>query len=594
MKPPDRLRFSSVSVALAALLVSASVHFCCFAAWPGNPDWDVHHSVFAAQNFVVRGQLKSINLFPPQDDNLARHAQLHWMTNWPPAHSLLYAAIMSSGLSAGAATKLLALLCVLLGGLGWIYLARAFGASRYYTLAVALAYPWLSFIARLYTDYKNDHLACALIPWIYLAILRIESLRKCKDELWGRLLFAALLAGVAITVKYSLMPVLVASVLYLLWLDGRMVTRKRILRLVIFSGVLLLPGVILWLLNQAWGEQSYPLQPGKGLGFSLPTYAKNLISNTIGTTTGWDLIFIQLDILLGKLFGIQLFRGTIFFASSLLLIIWVMQFRRCRWDEKGKAFGIYLCLLTGALWVILAFMTVASGIGYDFSRENRLYVPIGMGWLMLCGVCADRMITKSVIRSAALCSLIIPIVFSAAYFAASGLFRKPYLSMPNSKTAWIPEGTTVSHAAFLSNLVAERGRKPDLLVATEGRFLTELGVPCFYTFRATKDDHHVYYSTVDLEVWAMVHPPDEDIMLSKFSKASKSERVSVPSGFPFVFYIFNFVADVSRHPQTHAKERSRQDYSGGLQLSRRAPRGITAASISGVLWGALRQHTQRR
>ena len=75
--------------------------------------------------------------------------------------------------------------------------------------------------------------------------------------------------------------------------------------------------------------------------------------------------------------------------------------------------------------------------------------------------------------------------------------------------------------------------------------MTELGVPCFFTYRATTDDHHVYYSRLDMEVWAMIYPADEKLLLSKFSKASKIERVSVPARFPYIFYIFKFVAEVN-------------------------------------------------
>src|SRR5262245_49376205 len=88
------------------LLASAALHFVAFAGWPGSPDADVVHSVFAAYNFVTGGHLQSINLYPQNTDDLARHAQIYWMTHWPPAHSWLYALVMWPGLSAGAATKL--------------------------------------------------------------------------------------------------------------------------------------------------------------------------------------------------------------------------------------------------------------------------------------------------------------------------------------------------------------------------------------------------------------------------------------------------------------------------------------------------------
>jgi hypothetical protein len=120
------------------------------------------------------------------------------------------------------------------------------------------------------------------------------------------------------------------------------------------------------------------------------------------------------------------------------------------------------------------------------------------------------------------------------------VFKEPYLRMPNTKIMW-SESYDANHPGFLSHLVAERGKKPDLLVAPDARFMTELGVPCFFTFRATADDHHVYYSSVDLEVLAIVFPADQTILLQKFSKASRSEPINAPPGFPYVVYIFDFM-----------------------------------------------------
>ena len=116
----------ALKTAVPALVLSAAIQFACFARWPGNPSWDVHHWIFAAETLAHRG-LKSVNLFPSHDDDLAHHAQLIWMTTWPPGHSFLYAAAMRSGISPGVTTKLLGLVCVLAGGLGWLYVARRLG-----------------------------------------------------------------------------------------------------------------------------------------------------------------------------------------------------------------------------------------------------------------------------------------------------------------------------------------------------------------------------------------------------------------------------------------------------------------------------------
>jgi hypothetical protein len=197
---------------------------------------------------------------------------------------------------------------------------------------------------------------------------------------------------------------------------------------------------------------------------------------------------------------------------------------------------------------MLIVMTVLSGIKYDFGIEGRYYMPITLGWLVLGSISLGKMATRNVFRATAFYSLTVPIIFTSVFFAATGVSKCPFPTMPMSKAAWI-KSNQVSHADFLSNLVKERSRKPDLLVAPSAEFMTELGVPCFFTFGATRDDHHVFFSSTDLEVWAMVDPADERVLLQKFGRATRNERVSVPDGFPYVFYIFNFASPAhSRHP----------------------------------------------
>src|SRR5215471_9427454 len=84
-------------LAYLTLFLSAALQFGAFATWPGSPDADLVYSVFAAYNFVTSGHLQSINLYPQDTNDLARHAQIYWMTQWPPAHSWLYALLMWPG-----------------------------------------------------------------------------------------------------------------------------------------------------------------------------------------------------------------------------------------------------------------------------------------------------------------------------------------------------------------------------------------------------------------------------------------------------------------------------------------------------------------
>ena len=523
-----------MKAAAAALLVSACLHMACFLRWPGNPDWDVCYSVYAAQNFLSGHGLRSFNLFPDPTDDVARHAQIRWMTQWPPAQSWTYLAVMGSGLKPGSATKVLAFLCILVGGLGWLFLAGKLGATRLTLVAIAAAYPWLSFLVRSYLDYKNDHLACAIAPWVYLLVLRIEPLHLTPIERWGRLAIAALMAGSTVLVKYSLSPVIIGSGLYLLWVDGWERSPKRIARVGVFGALLALPPMLLWFINHIRGGNQYPLLGG-GLPFRPLNFAINLVEHAFGSANGWELVVIQANLGAEKWFHHYLFHGAIFIICFPVLLLWVWFFARGNWKENEKRFLVYLGLLTGSLCATLILTTVSSPIGYDFTSDGRFAMPITFGWLALMAVALGKTQSRSLVRSATLLSLILPVAFSAAFFAHQALFETPYLQLARSRLMW-SETADPTHVVFLAGL-----RKPDLIVPPDGRFFVEFDAPAYFPFfPKTRNDRHVYYSSRNLEGLAILKPENAQIFLDKFRRAASLKQIDTPAGFPYIVYEFQF------------------------------------------------------
>jgi hypothetical protein len=443
---------------------------------------------------------------------------------------------MWPGLSAGAATKLLGLLCIVGGGIGWIRLTTVLGGSRICAAVVAAGYPWIFFTARIYIDYKNDHLACALVPWVYLGIVQMAP--SPAKAGWTRLIATALLAGSTILVKYSLAPMLAATGLYFLWLEARPLTftAEKMLRVATFSAGLLLPGALLWLANQAWGLGSYPLYKGGGGSLGPFKFLNNIVSNTFGATTGWSALLTQLNMALESHLGLALFRGTIFAISLMLMVVWGAAFFRTKWTARQFHFLQYMCLLTAVLWAFLYVMSVLRA-----GNASRFYIPIGFGWVVLGAVVLDKMPRNSLIGSLRFYSLAVPLLFTFFFYAATGVFGNRYAMMPNSKIWWQFEDYDQDHAAFLSRLKKERGNGPDLVITQEFKVMLELGVPMYWRLKYLND--RVFYSSKNLEVWAMIEPDDEKIFLSQFRRASTIEAVAVPPRFPFKFYILKFVSE---------------------------------------------------
>jgi len=530
-----RLKLSGLHLALLALVASAAFQFALFARSPRDPMNDVDYSIFAAQNLLARGELKALNLLADYHDDLAQYARLRWMVHFPPGHSLLYAAVMGLGLNPSDATKVLALLGVLAGGFGWIFLARFLGASRYCLLLLALLYPWLPWAGRAYQLYETEHVAFAVMPWFCLALLRAApaglpaaapSPPTARSQ-GGQLLIVILLTLLLVTLKYSMSPVFLAAGLYLLVQDGRRFAERSLWWKAAVIGLLVAPLLLSLLVNWAYGPRV--LRAGPQISHFEFQFARNLLNNSLAATFGWD----KLVPYLFKTVVLHPFGALIDLLSLASLGIGIAHFRRHPPQGRLRSFAILLLLLTIALWLSLAASTWLGNKQWNFSAEARFYMPITLLWLLCGAVSLDAMRPRAMVRSPAFYALVLPILLTAL-IGIRGAMREPaYPAMPASGIAW-----TVSpdpaHATFLSRFAEAHGRKPDLLIAMPS-LMNELAVPSFATGYLVPPGHH-YWSSRPLELWALVIPSQERALLAN-SAGAEIERVATPDGYPFRFYI---------------------------------------------------------
>ncbi|MBL6938503.1 MAG: hypothetical protein ISS15_02795 [Alphaproteobacteria bacterium] len=525
--------------ALLVLLASAALQFACYARWPGSPMYDVGYSIFAAQNFVAHGQLKSLNVLADYHDDLAQFAQPRWMVHFPPGHSVLYAAVMSFGLSPGAATKALGLAGILLGGFGWICLARFLGACKSSTTVLATAYPWLPFIGTVYQLYETEQVAIAIMPWFCLSLLRIDSIastplsKPLAAAQWPNLVIAIFLALLLVIVKYSLVPVFLGAALYLILQDGARFGARSIWWKAAVAGLLIFPGLLFLLVNSAYGprvqvdDAHHP--------YFVFQFARNILNTTISGTLGWQTVVPRLF----NFARLPVLPGLIDILSLASVVVWILHFRRFPLPERTRAFGLLLIVSTIALWLSLGVSTYLGKQEWDFSADGRLYMPITLLWLLCCVASLGQMRARDVIRSPAFYALALPMLLSALFEIRGGALLPPSPAMPQSGLAWTlshdPE-----HATFLSRFALSRKDKPDLLLAMPS-VMNELTVPNIYNGFAVPPGHR-YWSSRKLEVWALFAPSQEKVVLAEFSAASM-QRIVTPPHFPFVFFIFKFAPD---------------------------------------------------
>lgn len=536
-----RLKLSALQLALLALFASAALQFTWFALSPRDPMNDVDYSIFAAQNLLARGELKSVNILADYKDDLAQFARLRWMVHFPPGHSLLYAAAMSLGLDPSNATNALALVGILVGGIGWIFLARFLKASRNCIVVLAALYPWLPWAGRAYQLYETEHVALAVMPWFCLTLLSIAPVGRPADApsqppvrgQGHQLLIVILLALVLVTLKYSMSPVFLAAALYLVLQDGLRVRERSIGWKAALLGLILAPLLLVQLVNTAYGPRV--LQDGpQSQFFGLPFFARNLLDNSVAATLGWNRL---VQLLFGAA-GLHPFASLITILSLASLGIWIAHFRRHPPQGRVRSFVALLLLLTIALWLSLAASTYLAKGQWNFSAEARFYMPITLMWLLCGAVSLDAMRPRAMFRSPAFYVLAVPILLTAAIDMRVASRAPAGPAMPESGIGW-NASHDAKHALFLSGFAKAYGHKPDLLIAMPS-IMNELAVPSFATGYLVPTGHH-YWSSKPLELWALVRPSQEQALLDNCAGA-QVERVGTPAAYPFSFYIIKFEA----------------------------------------------------
>lgn len=502
--------------------------------------FDLGYSIFAAQNLIGHGKLVSLNMLADYHDDLAQAAHLRFLVHFPPGQSLLYVAAMSLGLSAGAATKLLVLVGILVGGSGWICLARYLKGSPACLLSLAIVYPWLPFTGSAYSLYETEHVAAALMPWFCLALLqlapfaasaRLDPLRISFAQGW-RLAAAVVLAVALVSFKYSMSPMLLAAALFVLALDGRNFLRRPLVWKMVVIGLMVAPLLLGLVVNHAYGPRVVIRNPAPP--YAALQFVRDALENSISAPFGWHLLVLREF----KVSRWQTASLVFDFVSFALLAAFLLHLRKLPPRGRMRWFGILLGVLTLCLWLALAASSIAGQGQWNFSASDRLYMPVVSLWLLFALISLTSLRARDIVRTPAFYLCAIPVCLIAMVMLKDSLFAVRYAPMPDSGIAWT-DSRNAQHATFLANFASSRPVKPDLMIGPSA-LMNEIEVPSMGNGYVVSAGNH-YWSSRPLEVWALVWPSQQRKLLADFAEA-EVERVATPPGYPFAFYIFKMRA----------------------------------------------------
>jgi hypothetical protein len=192
----------------------------------------------------VSGVSPTINdMVQPDETDLSRDRRT-WIVWWSPGTQLLVYPGFAAGLSLGASVRVVSVLCLILGVIGWLRWFGCFDLPRGVMMGTAVLLPFLhSFSDNLYL-YLQDFANIAVTPWLLLMVLAL-AMREGPLPAWFG---AGLALGLTYVIKYSFVFVGLSCVVFLVITQWRRLPRACLL----VTGFAI-PVIVLSSLNRHFG-----------------------------------------------------------------------------------------------------------------------------------------------------------------------------------------------------------------------------------------------------------------------------------------------------------------------------------------------------
>jgi hypothetical protein len=202
---------------LARALLSAGLAILTVVA-PGAPqgtDTDSGWQFKAVQQHLQGSSPTFNTLVSPNPHDLSID-RTEWISWWAPGSALLVWPLMALHLALGTAVRVVAILCLLGGSVGWSFWIDAFLIPRWAKLLLSVSIPW-SYYAHHNSlfFYGAEALLFAAVPWTLLLTVRLS--RGPASGPTPHLLAAAtgLSLGLLYVLKYSGILVAIGALTYL-------------------------------------------------------------------------------------------------------------------------------------------------------------------------------------------------------------------------------------------------------------------------------------------------------------------------------------------------------------------------------------------
>jgi hypothetical protein len=183
------------------LIVALLVVFGLLARVPQSVHPDQAAQLRALQQYVA-GRSPSLNtVIEPDLRDLSRDRAI-WIVSRPPGPQLAAYVWRAAGFSLGTAVRIVAILCLIAGTVGWFRWYGQFDMPKSVRYGVAAALPFLHQASNSLYLFTQDTLSFAAAPWILLLALWLARRRDTASL--GAWCIVGLALGSTYVIKYSL------------------------------------------------------------------------------------------------------------------------------------------------------------------------------------------------------------------------------------------------------------------------------------------------------------------------------------------------------------------------------------------------------
>ena len=308
---------------------------------------------------------KSLSVYWPTADDLAKPLTLEVLTQFAAGYSLYTAALAAFGIDEGVLVKVAGAPATLLGWLGWARLAFTYMSSGIRQGGIwRFAGTWIAIVSPVLFTSRwggTDIFLWAAIPWILELIMRPSQAREHSVIRYD--LFAGLLIGLCVLMRYASLFVAAYAVLVIVWHCRRQAARA-VRRLFALTAGMLPAIVIQRYINNLAGPDPFFVPGSITIGWDQFSTAGGRALESLTT-----LVLANQEILFWVPGRLQVWTDTAYDPATLMLagilfivlpvvFAFVHRLQIAKWsdDVRTAAAGL-LIVLPVFLWVCGVFGT---------------------------------------------------------------------------------------------------------------------------------------------------------------------------------------------------------------------------------------------